>query len=313
LAGKDIFLSYARKDRSRVLLLVHALESMGWAVFWDTDGIRTGDAWRDTLEKEVAKARSMVVVWSKASVKSAFVKDEAQRGMKRSVLFPVRIDAVKPPLGFGGTQCCDLVGWDGTAAAPSFRRLAEDLSRLLGRPRLTHADAAGPSAPAKAEPGPGKTLVFLSAGGTGRDPMAKAIAGKLLEDRTLKHPVDIRAVGLGRVSSTKAEYAARYVINEMYGEDLLKEHRPAQLTPELAKRADLILVMDRSLLNPKILPSGKSYVLKEFFGVTGDVDVVDPFPDGRDDATLARYRACAKELRHLLEQGLDRLIDALSI
>jgi hypothetical protein len=41
-----------------------------------------------------------------------------------------------------------------------------------------------------------KTLVFLSSGGTCRDPMAKAIAIKLLEAHKPKYPITIRAAGL---------------------------------------------------------------------------------------------------------------------
>jgi len=82
----------------------------------------------------------------------------------------------------------------------------------------------------KRQPKP-KTLVFLSSGGTCRDPMAKAIAKKLLDARGLKQPVEIRAVGLGPLNSSKASKAARYVIKEMCGEDLLADHVPEMLTP----------------------------------------------------------------------------------
>ena len=103
------------------------------------------------------------------------------------------------------------------------------------------------------------------------------------------------------------------VIREMYGEDLLKDHRPEILTADLVAQADLVLAMDRSLLlTPgKTLPANKAFVLKEFLGLHGDV--VDPWPDGKDDATLERYRACAGELRTLLTEHLDRIVDALKV
>jgi protein-tyrosine-phosphatase len=155
-----------------------------------------------------------------------------------------------------------------------------------------------------------KTLVFLSSGGTCRDPMAKAILEKLLEHRRLKHRLVIRAVSLGPVSGTEASYAAKYVIREMFGEDLLADHKPERLTPELSERADLILAMDESLLG-KGLPKDKTYVLKEFFGLGGDV--CDPWPDGREPGTLARYRECAAELREILGSNLDDLAKVLDL
>lgn len=158
-----------------------------------------------------------------------------------------------------------------------------------------------------------KTLVFLSAGGTCRDPMAKAIASKLLQTRKLKHPIDIRAVGLGPVDGSKASYAARYVIKEMYDDDLLGDHKPEVLTRQLARQADLILVMDRSLLTAlgKTIPREKAFLLKEFFGEQGDV--IDPYPDGMDPQTLSRYRRCAEELRQLLTEHIDKLVRALEL
>ena len=139
-----------------------------------------------------------------------------------------------------------------------------------------------------------KTLVFVSAGGTCRDPIAKVITTQLLQTKTPRPRIKVRAAGLGPLSAAEASYAARYVIREMYGEDLLKDHRPELLTPELREQADLILVMDKSLLlTPgKTLPRNKAFVLKEFLGLHGDV--VDPWPDGKglsEPSTLSTVRA----------------------
>jgi protein-tyrosine-phosphatase len=158
-----------------------------------------------------------------------------------------------------------------------------------------------------------KTLVFLSAGGTCRDPIAKAITLKLLEARKPKPRIEVRAAGLGPISKQGASYAARYVIREMYDEDLLKDHRPELLTLELVKQADLILAMDKALLltPDKILPKEKTFLLKEFFGLHGDV--VDPFPDGKDPVTLQRYRECANEIRTILTENIDNILKVLRV
>ena len=158
-----------------------------------------------------------------------------------------------------------------------------------------------------------KVLVFLSAGGTCRDPMAAAIMAKVLQAKPEKRVIVIRAAGLGPNIGSQASYAARYVMNRMYGEDLLKNHKPELLTPELAAEADLIVAMDKGLLLTagKTLPGDKTFVLKEFLGLRGDIS--DPWPDGRDDATLARYQECAEELRRVLTAGADRLLAALEV
>jgi protein-tyrosine-phosphatase len=158
-----------------------------------------------------------------------------------------------------------------------------------------------------------KTLVFLSSGGTCRDPIAKAIATKLLENKKGKHPIIIRAAGLGPISKQEVSYAARYVIKEIYNEDLLADHKPELLTTDLAQKADLILAMDKALLlTPgKTLSKEKTFLLKEFFGLEGDVS--DPWPDGKDANTISRYRGCAEELRQILTQNLDRLVQVLDL
>lgn len=158
-----------------------------------------------------------------------------------------------------------------------------------------------------------RTLVFLSAGGTCRDPMAKVIASQLLKSQKLKHRIHIRALGLGPLSKSEVSYAARYVIKELYGKDLLASHKPEILTTELASSADLILAMDqRLLLTPgKTLPKEKTFIFKEFFGLSGDIS--DPWPDGKDAVTIARYRECANELRDILTNNLDRLVKVLDV
>lgn len=158
-----------------------------------------------------------------------------------------------------------------------------------------------------------KTLVFLSSGGTCRDPMAKAIFMQLIADMKPRPNIDVRAAGLGPVSGTEASYAARYVVREMYGKDLLKEHQPELLSSDLVAQADLILVMDKSLLlTPgKTLPPAKTFLLKEFLGLQGEV--IDPWPDGKDTGTLERYRICGEELRTILSAHIDRILKVLEV
>ncbi len=159
-----------------------------------------------------------------------------------------------------------------------------------------------------------RVLVFVSTGGTCRDAMAKVIAQQLMAGRNLK--IEIHAVGLGNVSASGASKAARFVIREMYGEDLLRAHRAEALTNALASRANLILAMEQAQVTTirKTLPMviGKTRTLKEFFGSSGDVD--DPYREQSemDADAIGRYRTCASELREILTKNLDHLISAVT-
>lgn len=127
----DIFISYANEDRTRIRPLINALEMTGWAVFWDRT-IPTGQTWRQVIGREIQEARSIIVLWTNNSVESDWVQEEAEQGKRRKILFPVVLDNVSPPFGFGSIQAADLVSWDGSADAPALTRLLSDLSRLLG-------------------------------------------------------------------------------------------------------------------------------------------------------------------------------------
>lgn len=107
----DVFVSYARQDKSDVEALVKVLADQGWDVFWDR-GIEPGDNYADVLQAKLDVAKCVVVVWSENSVGSNWVRDEARIGERRGVLVPVSLDRSDPPLGFGGTQFADLSDWD---------------------------------------------------------------------------------------------------------------------------------------------------------------------------------------------------------
>lgn len=130
----DIFISYANEDLERIRSLVEALEAQGWSVFWDRT-IPSGKKWREFIEKGLRDARCIVVVWSKTSIKSTWVHDEADVGRGRGILHPVLIDDVEQPLGFNSIQAAKLVGADFRNFSPEFKRFLQDLEGTLGLPR----------------------------------------------------------------------------------------------------------------------------------------------------------------------------------
>ena len=62
----DIFISYSKPDRDKVVVLAAYLESEGWTVWWDTS-LAVGDAYRDEIMKQLAAARAVIVLWTQNS------------------------------------------------------------------------------------------------------------------------------------------------------------------------------------------------------------------------------------------------------
>ncbi len=91
------------------------------------------------IAEALAGARCVMVVWSRESVASSWVREEADEGLKRGVLIPVLIDDVRPPLGFGRIQAARMIEWDGAPESEPFRTLCADVTAVIGVPSARHA------------------------------------------------------------------------------------------------------------------------------------------------------------------------------
>jgi hypothetical protein len=73
-----------------------------------------------------------VVVWSRTSIESAWVRDEADVGLRVGHLFPLSIEGAIPPLGFRQVQTLKLEASDG-ALELALDRLAAAISTAVAR------------------------------------------------------------------------------------------------------------------------------------------------------------------------------------
>ena len=127
----DIFFSYSHEDEKRIRPLVQVLEKRGWSVFWDRR-IPAGKSWRSHIGQALEDARCVVVVWSKHSIESSWVGEEADEAKKRGTLLPILIDPVDPPIGFRSIQAGNLSEWEPGQASPGLNRLIQDIDLALG-------------------------------------------------------------------------------------------------------------------------------------------------------------------------------------
>lgn len=136
----DIFISYSRSDRDRVTHIAKGLEQAGYTVWWDRH-IKPGQDFGQVIEDAINAAKAVVVVWSKHSVRSNWVRDEAQFGVQHDRLVPVMIDPVNTPLGFGRIHAAEL--FDGEADPTQSSQWADFLESV--RSQIGEGDGEGES------------------------------------------------------------------------------------------------------------------------------------------------------------------------
>src|SRR5688500_3578646 len=127
----DIFISYARVDRERARALAAELVLEGWSVWWDRD-IPPGRTFDDVIEEALSGAKCVIVLWSRDSVRSEWVKAEASDAARRRILVPVLADEVTPPLEFRRIQSAALLDWGNLAANPDWSHLCKAIGSLSG-------------------------------------------------------------------------------------------------------------------------------------------------------------------------------------
>ena len=149
----DIFISYASEDRERAGRLASVLESCGWSVWWDRK-IVTGQTFDEAIERELEAATCVIVLWSRDSIGSEWVKNETAVAAERGVLVPALIDRVKLPLEFRRRQTADLVGWDGNTDHEGFQALCNGVAA-----KVAPSKDGAPCLPAgRQAPGPRRKL-----------------------------------------------------------------------------------------------------------------------------------------------------------
>jgi protein-tyrosine phosphatase len=131
-----------------------------------------------------------------------------------------------------------------------------------------------------------------------RSPMAEALLVHRLKERV--PGLKVTSAGLGALVGRPADPIAVELMKER-GLDI-SAHRAQQLTEQLVKDAELVLVMDKDQQRrvESQWPMARGRVRR--IGSLGDFDVPDPY---------GRSREAFEKARELIEHGVDELVEKL--
>lgn len=161
--ASDIFISYSSADREQARHIARMFEEKGWVVWWD-QVIPPGKDYDEVIEEQVANARCVVVLWSKTSVASRWVRAEADDAMTRGVLIPVLVDDTAIPLVFRQLQAANLIDWDGSRDHNGIARLITAVEVALDPDKVPDAEQVAKIRQAEEQnQGPGVTQGRASA------------------------------------------------------------------------------------------------------------------------------------------------------
>jgi TolB-like protein len=147
----DIFLSYSRTDQARARVFAQAFAQQGFKVWWDV-GLRTGEAYDEVTEAALRSAKAVVVLWSKTSVASRWVRAEATLADRNKTLLPCMLEPCDRPIMFELTQTADLSGWTGAADDRAWLAFLADVRQFVAGDRSVRPTAAPIGAIANAPP-----------------------------------------------------------------------------------------------------------------------------------------------------------------
>jgi TolB-like protein/Tfp pilus assembly protein PilF len=153
-APPDIFLSYSRDDQLTARRFAEEFKRKGFSVWWDVT-LRAGEAYDQVTEKALLEAKAVVVLWSKTSVASRWVRAEATQADRNKTLVPAMIEACARPIMFELTQTADLTHWRGALNDQAWLAFLADVKRFVDAERAP-AQVVAPTPPTVLAPLPAK-------------------------------------------------------------------------------------------------------------------------------------------------------------
>jgi TolB-like protein len=238
----DVFISYARSTASHAAEVASALLSLGYEV-WRDNEIPASRPFADEIEKRLAMAKAVVVVWSAEAVKSQWVRSEADRARLDEKIVQLSIDGARLPMPFDQIECANLSGWSGDANDPEWLKVLCSIAELVGRTG-DHQVAPGrrPTIPAPDKPSIAVLPFKSTTDATDGDYFADAVTEDIVTALSAQHLFFVIAASSSftykdrdiELSRVGRELGVRYILKG----SIRKVDRRVRVTAQLADVAD---------------------------------------------------------------------------
>ena len=126
----EVFVSYSRVNRDRIVTVSEALEQGGYSVWWDR-ALAPGDDYALLIEEQIDASKAVVVAWSETARQSLWVRAEANEALDAGQLVQINLDRARLPLPFSALNFLDFSGWGGTRAEECWVSLDGRVKRRL--------------------------------------------------------------------------------------------------------------------------------------------------------------------------------------
>ena len=148
-----------------------------------------------------------------------------------------------------------------------------------------------------------RNILFVCTGNTCRSVMAQGLFKNMLREEGIKD-VKVSSAGIAALSSYGIYGILEKVLKE---EDIeISNHKPTQITPQIVKDADLILVMEKrhkqAILEMAPEVENRVFLLKEFAGEKENLDIPDPIGQPEE-----AYRRRLEEIKGYLVKILKKI------
>ncbi len=141
-------LSQGRLGQGQALAAALKIENID--VWWDT-ALEAGETFDEKIQTVLEQVKCVIVVWSKESVKSEWVRAESSVGRERGILVPVMVQPVNIPVPFNLLHTADLIGWSGDRSHAGYQDVVKQV-------KATRRQIQRPAAEAAAQPRPAQPL-----------------------------------------------------------------------------------------------------------------------------------------------------------